>query len=362
MLMGVELLRDEVKSDHGISMLNMMESNTRRGADIVQQVLMFAKGGESQRMLLQPGHLVKEMGKIIRETFPKSIEVKVDVQKNHWLVSGDATQLHQVLLNLTVNARDAMPQGGTLSLVLEDAFLNWGAVKFISGAKPGPYVILKVADTGTGIPPEVADKIFDPFFTTKGTGKGTGLGLSTVLGIVRSHGGFIQFNSQAGRGTEFKIYLPAKTGRAAAAAPSSLSHPALPQGCGERILIVDDEEAVRTITKEILESNGYQTLTANNGIEAIAAFSENKGQISLVLTDLNMPFMGGLETIAELRRLEPHVAIAIMTGTDIPQQSENSRQAGQHVKLKKPFNAALLLHAVAKALAGKQKNKTAPSS
>ena len=352
-LLSVEFLRDEVKSEEGLSMLETLETSARRGADIVKQVLTFARGVEGQHVHLQPGHLVKEMAKIIRETFPKAITLKTDLLKSRWLVSGDATQLHQVLLNLTVNARDAMPQGGTLSLAVEDVLLDADAVRFLPGAKPGPYAVLKVSDTGTGIPPEIADKIFDPFFTTKGLEKGTGLGLSTVLGIVKSHGGFIQFDSTAGRGAEFKCWLPARTETAALAETKPLQ--ALPPGQGELILVVDDEEAVRFITRQILAANGYRTLTASNGIDAAALYAEKGSQIDLVLTDLNMPGMSGVDTIAAIRKLNPNARIVVAAGLESATDIQTLNQLNLAGVLNKPFDADLLFDLLHRSLHADQK-------
>ena len=342
-LLSIEFLREEIKTEEGLSMLETLETSARRGADIVKQVLTFAKGVEGRHVLLQPGHLVKETAKIIRETFPKGITLKTDLLKSRWLVSGDATQLHQVLLNLSVNARDAMPQGGTLGLAIEDVLLDADAIRFIPGAKPGPYVQLKVSDTGTGIPPEIADKIFDPFFTTKGLEKGTGLGLSTVLGIVKSHGGFIQFDSTAG-GTEFKLYLPAQTEAASLAEEKSTK--SLLRGQGEQILIVDDEDAVRSITRRVLEANGYRTLMASNGMEAIALCTEKGSQIDLVLTDLNMPGMDGTATILAIRKLNPQARIIVITGAGLNNETLSSKELNVADFLNKPFDAPLLLKIV----------------
>jgi PAS domain S-box-containing protein len=343
-LMSVEFLREEVKTEEGLSMLETLETSARRGADIVKQVLTFARGVEGRHVLLQPSHLVKETAKIIRETFPKSITLNTSLQKSSWMVSGDVTQLHQILLNLTVNARDAMPQGGTLGLAIEDVEMDADAARFIPGAKPGSYVLLKVSDTGTGIPPEIADKIFDPFFTTKGLEKGTGLGLSTVLGIVKSHGGFIQFDSQMGRGTEFRVYLPAKM--EAASATGTKPPKPLPSGQGELILIVDDEEPVRQTVKRILESNGYRTLTANNGIEAIARYTEKGSQIGLVVTDMNMPGMSGPAIIAALQKLNPGVRILVATGAELANETDALKQLNVACILKKPFDATLLIESL----------------
>jgi len=340
-LLSLELLRKEVKTEHGLSVLAMLESGTRRGADILRQLLTFARGVEGRHAPLRPGQLVREMEKIIHETFPKSISLKTDLSQSRWLVSGDLTQLHQVLLNLAVNARDAMPEGGTLGLAIEDVSLDAAAVRTMPGAKPGSFVLLKISDTGAGIPPEVAEKIFDPFFTTKGLEKGTGLGLSTVLGIVKSHGGFIQFDSAVGRGTEFRVYLPA-TAESAVRAAKKAPQP-LPPGRGELILIVDDEEPVRSIVKYILETNGYRTLTAGNGKEAVALYAEKKSQIDLVATDLNMPVMGGVDTIAALRKLNPTVRIVVITGSELPDEIPSREALNALGFLQKPFDAAELL-------------------
>jgi len=340
-LLSVQMLRSEVKTKQGISILSMLESNTCRGAGIIRQLLTFARGVEGRHVLLQPARLINEVGEIIAETFPKSITLKTDLKKSRRLVYGDLTQLHQVLLNLAVNARDAMPQGGTLDLGLEDIVLDAAAARFIPGANPGAYVLIKVADTGTGIPTEIAERIFDPFFTTKGQEKGTGLGLSTVLGIVKSHNGCIHLESVPGHGTVFKVYLPAnqesavQTGDPVPAAP--------PPGQGELILIVDDEEPVRAIATFILEKNGYRTLTAENGQEALALYTAQGSQIDLVATDLNMPVMGGLDTIAAIRKLNEHARIVVITGAELPGGTSVGKDGNVQGVLKKPFDAAVLL-------------------
>src|SRR6266436_245921 len=214
-LMCAQTLRDEVTSADGLYLLGTIESAARRGAEIVRQIVTFAKGVGGKRVLLQPQYLFAEIVRIIRETFPKSIILKTNLEENLWTVFGDATQLHQVLLNLAVNARDAMPQGGTLTLAAEDTLLDEATARLMPGLHQGPHVLFRISDTGTGIPSEIADKIFDPFFTTKSPDGGTGLGLSTVMGIVKSHRGYIEFESKVGQGSEFRIYLPADLTRLA---------------------------------------------------------------------------------------------------------------------------------------------------
>ena len=279
-----------------------------------------------------------------RETFPKSIIFKTEFEENLWAVFGDATQLQQVLLNLAVNARDAMPEGGILTLGAGDILLDEAGARMLPGLEPGPHLLFRISDTGAGIPTEIADKIFDPFFTTKGPEGGTGLGLSTVVGIVKSHKGCIQVQSKLGRGTEFRIYLPADMRRPATDAKGIPVAP--PQGRGELILIVDDEDAVCSITQRILQSNRYQTLIARNGLEAVALYSNNANEVKLVLTDLNMPSMSGPDTIATLRKINPSVKIIVATGADSARGAISATEMGVQAIMKKPFDVYSLLNTV----------------
>jgi PAS domain S-box-containing protein len=245
-LMAIPMLRGELPENVRDSILDSMETSAQRGADIVRQVLTFARGVEGERVLLQPSHLLREMDKIAAETFPKSITIRNDLPGNLWTVTGDATQLHQVLMNLCVNARDAMPDGGTLTISAENFELDESSAAMTPGGKIGPYVMLKVSDTGMGIPRDTLAKIFDPFFTTKELGKGTGLGLSTAMGIVKSHGGFVKVTSEVGRGTTFRIFIPATTD--SRLLDKELEQPVIHRGNGELLLIVDDEPSIRQVT------------------------------------------------------------------------------------------------------------------
>ena len=264
-LMGAQVLRQNSKDPDNSLILATIEGNAQRGAEIVKQVVAFARGVEGKRVILQPRYVIAEISWIIRETFPRSITLKTNEQENLWTVLGDATQLHQVLLNLAVNARDAMPQGGTLTLAADNVLLDEASAALRPGLKPGPHVLFRVSDSGTGIAPKIAHKIFDPFFTTKDPDKGTGLGLSTVLGIVKSHRGHIEFDSKLGQGTDFRVYLAAEPGLPDLAPAKQPTAESLPRGRGELILIVDDEEAVRSVMKRILESHGYRTLGRHQG-------------------------------------------------------------------------------------------------
>jgi PAS domain S-box-containing protein len=342
-LMGAQVLRQNSKDPDNSLILATIEGNAQRGAEIVKQVVAFARGVEGKRVILQPRYVLAEISWIIRETFPRSITLKTNEQDNLWTVLGDATQLHQVLLNLAVNARDAMPHGGTLTLAADNVMLDEAGAALRPGLKPGPYVLFRVSDSGTGIAPKIAHKIFDPFFTTKDPDKGTGLGLSTVLGIVKSHRGHIEFDSKLAQGTDFRVYLAAAPGLPELAAAKPRTAEAFPRGRGELILIVDDEEAVRSVMKRILESHGYRTLAATKGTEAVACYVEKGTEISVVLTDLHMPDMGGAEAIAVLRELNPSVRIIVATGAGSPPGAISVSDLGVQAYIKKPFDLAHLL-------------------
>jgi PAS domain S-box-containing protein len=352
-LMAAGILRQKAQTDSERNMLTTMEACARRGSDIIHQVLTFARGVEGKRIPLQPRHLLREIAAIISETFPKNIELEMDVEKDLWPVLGDATQLHQVLMNLCVNARDAMPEGGRLGLNAENIDLDETFALMTPGAKSGPYVHLIISDTGTGIPPKLFDKIFDPFFTTKAPGKGTGLGLSTVLGIVRSHDGFIQFKSEVGKGTCFEVYLPAAHDVKPVAGPDPLSAP--PRGQGELILVVDDEIAIRTVATKILEVFGYRVVSASDGAEALAVFMQNRAAIAAIVTDMLMPGMDGPTFVRVVRRIEPGIRIIGISGVGEGTTVDVVESLGLSALLLKPFTGASLafeVHAVLQAPPG----------
>jgi PAS domain S-box-containing protein len=342
-LLGAQMLRHNAHEPDSPFILGTIEANAQRGAEIVKQVVAFARGVDGQRVLLQARYVIAEICGIIRETFPRSITLKTEQQQNLWTILGDATQMHQILLNLAVNARDAMPHGGTLTLAAENRLLDQAGASLRPGLEPGPHVLFRISDTGTGIPQEIADKIFDPFFTTKGPDKGSGLGLSTVMGIVKSHKGHVEFESKVGHGTEFRVYLPAEPALPRLAPVKQGPSEVLPKGKGELILIVDDEEAVRSVTKRILESNGYRTVIATQGTEAVACYVEKGYEISVVLTDLHMPDMDGVEAIAVLRQINPNVKIIVVTGAGSALGAPSAREMGVQAYIKKPFDVAHLL-------------------
>ncbi|MBD2183229.1 response regulator [Planktothrix sp. FACHB-1355] len=354
-LMSVQLLEMKCHDEHSQRLLKILEANTKRSADLVKQVLSFARGLQGDRTNLQVAHLISEIAKIVKQTFPKCIEIYTDVPSSEiWTVCGDATQLHQVLMNLCVNARDAMPKGGILNVVAENIFIDENYARMNIEAKVGKYVVITVSDTGTGIPREILDRIFEPFFTTKEHGKGTGLGLSTAVGIVKGHGGFINVYSEVGKGTKFKVCLPA-----ASTDESKFSqeiYRELPRGNGELVLVVDDEDAIREITKTSLESYNYQAIGASNGIEAIALYAERKTNISVVLVDMMMPMMDGPTTIRTLQKINPNVKIIAISGlTSNSQVTELNRQSVQTF-LPKPFTSEELLKSLRSVIATDGKN------
>ena len=341
-LMTVQLLQQKLKDQQSQKWLNILETNAKRGAELVKQVLSFARGMAGDRKILQVAHLILEVEKVAKHTFSKSIEIQVDTSAQKlWPILGDPTQLQQVLMNLCVNAQDAMPNGGTLSIVAENLWIDEPYTKFNIEAKVGSYIVLTVSDTGIGIPEETLERIFDPFFTTKAIDKGTGLGLSTVMGIVKSYGGFINVHSQVGKGTQFKIYLPALE-KTEIQTPQNRSD-ALPVGNGELILVADDETSIREIIKTLLEAFKYRVLLANDGIEAIALYAQHKEEISVVLLDLMMPSLDSSTTIRTLHKMNPQVKIiassGLMSNHEIIQTLDNSVEAF----LQKPYTSDDLL-------------------
>ncbi len=297
---------------------------------------------------MQLRHLVQEIETLIRETFPRDITLCLEIDKDLRPVVADATQLHQVLINLCVNARDAMAGGGTLTITVGNVMLGPEAVKPHSQSRPGWHVLLAVTDSGCGIPQGIQDRIFEPFFTTKEVGKGTGLGLSSVLGIVRSHGGFVAVQSAPGCGATFNVYLPAQ---GETSEPASVpAGAALPCGHGELLLVVDDEPVIRETTQRLLEGYGYKVLTASEGEDALVVFGQHRDAVRLVLTDVMMPVMGGAELIRKLRGLSPDLAVMVSSGLLETDKRRELASLGVTEILAKPYGARDLLEAVSRGL------------
>ncbi|MEA5502581.1 PAS domain S-box protein [Halotia wernerae UHCC 0503] len=321
-------------------MLLVIEDNSKRAADLVKQILTFSHGSQRQSVSLEIEHLLLEIEQITHSTFPKSIQIRKNLPKQKlWTIKADSTQIHQVLMNLCVNARDAMPKGGTLEISANNFFADENFARMKWDAKVGPYLVMTIKDTGFGIPPLILERIFEPFFTTKELGKGTGLGLSTAIGIVKKHGGFISVESVVGKGTQFQVYLPALKESISQQAEISL----LPHGNGELILVVDDEAAILEITKTSLEDSNYRILTASNGIEAISLYAQHKNQISMVLMDIMMPDIDGLTAIGIMQQMKPQVKIIGISGIAMNNQIVASAKVDVNVCLQKPYTINQLL-------------------
>ncbi|BAY07030.1 hybrid sensor histidine kinase/response regulator [Calothrix sp. NIES-2098] len=321
-------------------LLRILEGSAKRGADLVQQILSFTRGVEGSRSIVQVRHLLSDVAQVAQRTFPKFIETKTDIAPDLWTVFADATQLHQVLMNLCVNARDAMPDGGTLRISAENLWIDQNYASMHVDAQEGFYVVITIADTGTGISPEIMDRIFDPFFTTKEIGKGTGLGLSTVMGIIKNHNGFVTVHSEVDQGSCFKVYLPSRE----ATETQAITNTELASGHGELILVVDDEVSICQIAKTTLESHNYRILTANDGIGALALYAQHIDDISVVLIDIMMPVMDGNSTILMLQRMNPKAQIIAMSGIMAYEAAAQKKSLGIREFLAKPFTAHMLLN------------------
>ncbi len=347
-LMSSTLLRQEMSAESKEQMLAAIEQCAQRGSDLIKQLLTFGRGSESVRIPVQPTVLIHEVVRIARQTFPKNISVVEATSGSLWPVVGDPTQIHQILLNLCVNARDAMPQGGTLQVGAADIELDEAVAAATPGAHPGRYVLIQVTDNGTGIPADRVARIFDPFFTTKAVGKGTGLGLSTAIGLVKNHGGFLTVKSQMGEGSAFHVHLPAaaegKRGR------RLISRLRLRPATASLILVVDDEQTIREVVLSVLEKYGYRVVAAANGADAVSIYAAHRDEIKAVVTDLDMPLMDGIMLMHVLRKINPQAAVLVSSGV-ASTRGTNARRTelealGIRILLEKPYTVDTLLRAV----------------
>lgn len=349
-LMSATLLRRSATAPEATRMIDLIEASAERGAGIVKQVLTFARGVEGDRVMLQPKHLVCEMAKILSQTFPRNIDVRTQFPSDLWTIIGDATQIDQILLNLCVNARDAMsPGGGTLTVAAENVEVDEHFARTNTDAQLGRHVVLRVADTGGGIPPETMEKMFEPFYTTKEVGKGTGLGLSTVQSIVKGHSGFLTVQSRVGSGTTFSIFIPAIHAEMPAEVAKEQEDL---RGNGETILLVEDEVAIRDSCVSALKSNGYGVYTAEDGSDALSVFFQRRREVKLIITDLAMGKIDGIEFVRAVRKLDAKIKIIVSTGHCQPEQAEQLESLGVKTILAKPYSASRLMQAVHGALNG----------
>lgn len=348
-LMAVQLLKPGESAPERSDLLTSMEAAVKRGADMIRQVLSFATGATGRRDPVDIGALLRELPALTRD-WPETIHLNVDAESDLWGTMGDDTQLLQVLLNLLSNAKDAMPGGGTVTITARNATLadTYSSVSHL--AMPGSYVVIEVEDEGIGIPQDSLAKIFEPFYTTKEVGSGTGLGLSTSLAVIRGHGGYMQAYSEPDRGSLFRIHLPAEE-LPAAAADAIPGAPELPRGSGQLILVVDDEAAIRQMTRQTLEAYGYTTAVASNGAEAIAYVESAESVVALVLTDMAMPVMDGAATAAYLIEHYPLIPVIAASGLNANGGVARAASLGLHSFIAKPYTTEHLLTTVAAALA-----------
>ena len=345
-VMSIGLLQMDEQDEDRLELLATIEGSAKRGAQMVSQVLSFARGTEVERVEVQITHLIAEIVNIVRETFPKNIDVRDRLSPDLRTLQADPTQLHQVLLNLLVNARDALPAGGSVTVSAENVYVDAQLAAANIEAQIGPYVKIEVEDTGTGIPRDIIDKVFDPFFTTKAVGHGTGLGLATSLAIVKSHGGFINVYSDEGVGTCFRVYLPALR-RAESDVPEGADGDP-PRGHGETVLVVDDESSIRQIARQTLEAHGYRVLLAGDGAEALSSYEQHAPTVGVVLTDVMMPVMDGITLARALARRNPELPIIATSG--LTASTGGVRPDIVRHFLPKPYTATMLLGAVTRAL------------
>jgi two-component system, cell cycle sensor histidine kinase and response regulator CckA len=340
-LMAAELLGEEIEAADRKKMLVTVKACAQRGTEMVKQILSFARGAGGQAGPIHVKPIIIEMARLAKDTFPRSIRIKARVAPNLPLIIGNGTQLHQVLLNLCINARDAMPEGGDVEIAATPVILNSHLPQGVDGAVSGSYVMLSVSDTGQGMSPETADNIFEPFFTTKAEGKGTGLGLSTVIGIAKSHNGFVEVSSKLGAGSTFKVFLPAA--EAAAMPKPEQKENSTPMGRGEQILVVDDELSFLEITRESLEACNYRVLMAHNGAEALATFQRRHQEIHAVITDMMMPIMDGPTAVQAMKHIDPFVKIIGVTGLGSESALAKAGAVQFQGILRKPYATAELL-------------------
>lgn len=339
--MAVSLLRSRHTAPGELRLLDTLDQCAQRGSGLVRQILGFVHGLGGEPRLVQVKHLLRDILEVITETFPRTIVLEDMIPADLWSIRANPTQVHQVLLNLCVNARDAMPEGGTLRLFAANRVLDAAATQGIEGAQPGAWIELTVGDTGTGIAPDLLPKIWEPFFTTKPAGKGTGLGLSTVRGIVAGHRGFVTLETAPGQGTTFRVFLPAEHA-AVSQERDDLAAPARP-GADELILFADDEKLIRDTARVVLVKAGYRVITASDGAEAAELFQTHSSEIALVVTDLDMPHVGGAALAHAIHAARPELPILVITGAasqtlPVPEFSA--------ALLHKPFASEALLHAV----------------
>lgn len=348
-LMAIELLGAKASDQAERQLVEKTKASAMHGAALVQQLLAFARGADGQRAKVDAGETIRDLEGLVRQSLPRSIQFTVQLGEALWSLQADVTQFKQVLINLCLNARDAMPNGGTIRVAANNFIVDHALARLHPAAQTGPHLKISVADTGTGIPAALLERIFDPFFTTKAAGKGTGLGLSMVAGIVKSHGGFVQVESAVGRGSTFHLYFPALS----APPPALISAPS-PQpagGRGETILLIDDDPVVRTTLGLLLERAGYRVLTGEDCASGLMVFERDRKEIRLVITDMMLPDGSGVDLVAVMREMERLLPIIAISGLMATGEFDGLLRLSPAVDcLSKPLTSRVLLGAVSRAL------------
>ncbi|MFO7727982.1 MAG: response regulator [Desulfonatronovibrio sp.] len=353
---NIELLTRNISNDpQSKARLQAVTRSLDRAATLVQQLLLFSRKADSDKVQVDVNQEVREAFRMLERTIPKMISLELNLAPKLGPISGDPALIEQVLLNLTNNAVDAMPQGGRLIIETSIVEPDQGFVKRCPDAADRPHVLLSVTDTGSGMDAATLEHVFDPFFTTKEAGRGTGLGLASVYGIVKGHGGDIQCYSEPGRGTTFRIYLPVM--EQAHETPMDRQPDTPLQGGDETILVVDDEAEIRELTQEVLEGLDYKVLTVEDGEQAIKIYQEQGGQIHLILLDLNMPGMGGYNCLQKLLQLNPSVKVVIASGYSANGQAGEALSSGARGFVGKPYQMKELAKTVRGVLDGKEETK-----
>jgi two-component system, cell cycle sensor histidine kinase and response regulator CckA len=341
------ILGDEGLSQRHKADLRKINEASSRGADLVQRLLTFSRKSEVKPVPLNLNRRITELGKMLERTVPKMIEIKLHLAEDLATINADATQMDQILMNLAVNARDAMPEGGRLFIETANVVLDEDYAASHLNAKPGHYVLLTIADTGTGMDKETLEHIFEPFYTTKGVGEGTGLGLAVVYGIVQQHGGHVRCYSEPGEGTTFSVYFPALLSDEE---PEEKIARSIPRGGSETILLVDDEDMIRDLCSRILTKSGYSVITARNGKEALELYIAQRDRISLVILDLIMPQMGGKQCLDDLLSIDPAVKVLIASGYSSNDATQEALASGAKGFVNKPYDMRQVLRVVREVL------------
>jgi two-component system, cell cycle sensor histidine kinase and response regulator CckA len=330
------------------SKLLQIEKAAKRAGELTQQLLAFSRKVESRLRPIDLNYEVTQVGRLLQRTILKMINISLNLGKNLQVINADPSQIEQILMNLAVNARDAMGEEGNITIKTENITVDYGYSKSHFGLDPGNYVLLTFSDTGHGMDQETINRIFEPFFTTKEPGKGTGLGLPMVYGLVKKHNGYIECASTPGEGTSFKIFFPA-VGDVIENAPDKKDDAPIPGGT-ETILIIDDEAMVRELAEHMLAKFGYKILTAPGAETGLRIYRDNKDSIGLVILDMIMPGMGGMRCLEELQKIKRDAKVIIASGYTAEGTRNNVLSSGAKGFINKPFNVREMLVAVREAI------------